>query len=90
MQLRLKLISEICPKVGALDGKIEQNHLKMPLCHLFFFFSKKSLHLLKNEKHLSIFYFKNKCTYKSYVFMIIDDFGNMLDSCEFRFGNNLK
>ena len=29
MDLRSKLISEMCPKIGDLDGKTEQNCLKM-------------------------------------------------------------
>ena len=54
------------------------------------FFFKKPLHLLKNKKHYSIFYSKNKCTYKFHVFTIKSSLRNMSKSSEFRFKNSLK
>ena len=30
MHLQSKLTSEMCQNIGSLDGKTEQNHLKMP------------------------------------------------------------
>ena len=58
MHLWSKLASEICPKIGGLDRKTEQNRLKMSTLPSFFL----TLYLLKNEKKLSIFYSKNKYT----------------------------
>ena len=66
-----KLSLEICQKIGGFDGKTEQNRLEVPTLT---FFSKKPLYLLKNEKHSSIFYCKNKSTYKFYVFTKIFNF----------------
>ena len=54
------------------------------------FFYKKPLHLLKNKKHWLIFYHKNKCTDKFYVFMIKCALRNMSWSSEFRFKNSIK
>ena len=71
--------NEICPKIGGLDSKIQQNWIKM-----------KPLYLLKNEKHYSILCSKNKCAYKFYVFTIKSALGNMSESSEFRFEKNLK
>ena len=51
MHLRSKLTLEICPKIGDLDGKTEQNRLKVPTLPLFFFKKKEPLYLLKNEKY---------------------------------------
>ena len=52
MHLLSKLISAICPKIGDLDGKTEQNRLKVRTLPPFFFFQKKPLYFLKNDKHL--------------------------------------
>ena len=41
MHLRSKLTSEMCVKIGGLDGKRKRRRLKVSLCNLFFFFSKK-------------------------------------------------
>ena len=88
MHLRSKLTSKIFQKVGNLDGKAKQNRLKVPLCHLFL---KKLLDLLKNDKYLSIFFYrKSKCTYKFYVFTVKRAFGNVAIRNEFRFENSLK
>ena len=69
-------------------GKTEKNRLKVPT--LSFFFFKKSLNLLKNEKTLFFFYCKNKCTNKFYVFTIKSIRRNMSESTEFRFEKSLK
>ena len=45
---------------------------------------------MKNDNHLSIFYSKNKCTYKFYAFTIKSGLGSMSESSEFRFENSLS
>ena len=90
MYLRLKLTSEICQKVGSL-GEKKTRTKQSQSAHLTTFFSKKKqLHLLKNKKLLSIFYCKDKCTYKFYVLTIKSPFGSMPKIIEFRFENSLK
>ena len=87
MHLLSNLTSEICQKGGGLDGKTKQNSLEVSTFHLFL---RKPLYLLKNDKRLSIFYCKNKCAYKFYVFTIKSSYGNMSVSSELRFEKILK
>ena len=61
MHSRSKQTSEICQKVQRLDGKTNQNRLKA--LTLPFFFLKKPLYLLKNDKRLSTSNWKNKCMF---------------------------
>ena len=86
MDLRSKLTSDICQKVRSLDRKKRKKVSKHSLCHLFL---KKLLYLLKSDILLTIFYSKNKCTYKFYEFANKSAFGNMSLSTEFRFKNSL-
>ena len=52
MPLQSKLVSEICVKVGSLDGKMTQNRFKMYFC---IFFSRKAT--TYKEKKEILFYF---------------------------------
>ena len=76
MHLRSKLTSEIRQKVGSSDEKQSKTVCMWLLCSLSF---KKPLHLLKNKKHQSIFYSKNKSTKYLYAFTIQNGLGNMSD-----------
>ena len=68
---------------GNLDGKTMQKRLKSPTLSLFSQKTdKKTLHLLKNDKRLSIFYWKTKCTNKFYMCMIKNAFENVSESSE--------
>ena len=58
--------SEICEKVGGLDGKMTQNRQKT--CTFSFFFLEKPLSLKKN--FYFILYCKNKKTCQFHAFMI--------------------
>ena len=67
----------MCQKVLSLDEKTKQNRLKAPTWQPF---SGKTAVIIEKDKHLSIFYCKNKCTYKFYVLTIKSAFGNTLES----------
>ena len=45
---------------------------------------------MENEKHLSIFYCKNRCTYKFYVLAIKSALRNISESSKFRFENSFN
>ena len=55
--------------------------------HFSVFFPRKTTTLKKNEKHLSIFYNKNRNTNKFHAFTIENDFENASESVEFRYEN---
>ena len=82
MRLRSKLTSEICQKVGGVNGKMTQNWLKT--C-TFSFFLGKPLPLKKNEERYFIFYYKNRNTYQFLMLTNKNDFENMPENGEFRF-----
>ena len=67
------------------DSKSAQNML-----FFIFFFFEKPQDLKKNEKRNSIFYYKNKNTFKFHAFTIKNDFGNASESGELRFENSLS
>ena len=54
MQLRSKLSSEICPKIGGLVEKTEQNRLKMPALPPFSFV--KTTVFVEKRKNTNRFY----------------------------------
>ena len=68
-------------------GKNRAKPYHMPNLPLF---HKKRMHLLKNRKYESIFYCKNKCTFKLYVFMIKSALENMSERSDFRFKSTLS
>ena len=57
---------------------------------LSFFSPGKSLFLEKNEKHYSIFDYKNRHAYKFHAFIIKNDIENISESAVFGFKNSLK
>ena len=80
MHLQSKLTSEICSKIGGLDGKTEKNRLKVLNLPTFFFFQKTTVFIEKRKTLMDFFYCKNKCTYKFYVFKIKSALGNASES----------
>ena len=69
------MISEICQKVGSLDGKMTQNPLKT---YSFSFFSQKI-----TTFKVKITCYKNRYTSQFHAFKIKNDFKNMSESGEF-------
>ena len=52
--------------------------------------TKKNTVFIKNGKHQSNFFCKNKCTYKLCAFTKKSVLGNTSESSEFRFENNSR
>ena len=60
MYLCLKIIAEICKKVGSLDRKTKQNASLFPLCHCIYGVLLKLLYLLKMINAYRIFSVREK------------------------------
>ena len=87
MLLREELTSEICVKIGSLDRKMTQNQFQTRIFSIFL----ENLYLWgKMRKRYFIFCIKNRNTCQFHSFAIKNDFGNMLESGEFRFENSFK
>ena len=74
-------MSEICPKVETLDGKITRNRLKMQI-----FLVRKTFAFKEKREKLLVFRLEKINTK---YFTIKNDFG-MSESGEFRIENNIK
>ena len=62
MHLRSKLTSEMCQKIGVLDGKTEQNRLKVPTLAL----KRKK----QKQKQKYCIYWKTKSTKRFFIVKI--------------------
>ena len=58
--------------------------------HFATLFFKKPMHLLKDKEQSLIFYCKNRCAYKFYVFAIKSALRNISESSKFRFENSFN